>query len=123
MKKEATNFCVEISDIMEPDQEDMVIEKVKDFIGKDYQELKEYFRESDTIEIKKLNASQARMLEKHFKDTGLSIRVYDENLLKQHKQAEVIQCPRCGYRLEFSDWRCPECYYEFSDYQFRGDED
>jgi hypothetical protein len=33
-----------------------------------------------------------------------------------------VRCPKCGFTLEFADWRCPECFYEFPDFDFVGDE-
>jgi lipopolysaccharide biosynthesis regulator YciM len=42
---------------------------------------------------------------------------------REEKEADKVRCPSCGFVLEFLDWRCPECYHEFSEYEFFGDDE
>jgi len=30
----------------------------------------------------------------------------------------IIKCPQCGHIMNEPDWRCPNCYHEFDDYNF-----
>ena len=53
-------FCVEISDILDPEQEDNVIGIVKSYLNKDEETLKGYFEQTDTIEVKRLSEEEVK---------------------------------------------------------------
>lgn len=36
----------------------------------------------------------------------------------ENKSNKEMKCPKCGYLLPEPDWRCPECYCEFDNYDF-----
>jgi lipopolysaccharide biosynthesis regulator YciM len=116
-------FNVEISDIIEPEQENLVIETVKDYVKKDHEALKSYFESTDTIEIKRLSEEEARKLAEQLKGSDIVVRLVNVHEKHKEREAAEIKCPRCGHVIEFADWRCPECYFEFSDYEFKGDEE
>lgn len=116
-------YCVEISDILEPEQEDFVIERVKDYVNKEKKALEEDFEKTDTIEIKRLLKEEAQNLAASLEGKDLSIRIYTIKEKTEEKEATQIKCPKCGFRLDYADWRCPECYYEFPDYERQGDEE
>lgn len=118
------SYSVEISDIFEPEQEDFVIELIKDYMDKDYESLKKYFEETDTITVSSLTEEKAREIVERAEALELSARIIslDEEVEKE-KGSEKVVCPRCGFVLEFLDWRCPECYYEFPEYKMKGDEE
>ncbi len=117
-------YYVEVSDILEPEQEESVIEIVKGHLNKDTETLKEYFEKTDTIEIKRLTEAEAKNLSERLKDIeDISIRVYDWNEKIEEKKSSVVKCPKCGFILEYPEWRCPECYYEFPEYDFAADDE
>ena len=117
-------FCVEISDILDPEQEDNVIGIVKSYLNKDEETLKGYFEQTDTIEVKRLSEEEVNKLQGRLKSIkDISVKVYSLDEKKAEKESTVVRCPKCGFRLEFADWRCPECFYEFPDFEFSGDED
>ncbi len=123
MPKKQRVFNVEVSDIYEPEQEDFVIEKVKGYIQKDYETLKEYFKSTDTIEVKRLSEEDAKSLSSQLKSIDVTVNIYNVQEKKVEEEKPLVKCPKCGYKLEYPDWRCPECYYEFPDYDFQGDEE
>ena len=55
-------FSVEISEVYDPDQEDVVIEKIKGYVKKETEELKAHFSETDTIVVKKLSEGESKKL-------------------------------------------------------------
>lgn len=117
-------YSVEISDIFEPDQEDFVIELIKDFIDKDYDSLKKYFEETDTITVSSLSEKDAQDIVKKAESLDLTARIISgEEEQVEEEESEKVVCPRCGFVLEFLDWRCPECYYEFPEYKMKGDDE
>ncbi len=116
-------YCVEISDILEPEQEDFVIERIKDYVNKEKKAFEEYFEKTDTIEIKRLLKEEAQNLAVSLEGKDLSIRIYTIKEKTEEKEAAQIKCPKCGFRLDYADWRCPECYYEFPDNEHQGDEE
>jgi hypothetical protein len=116
-------YCIEVSDIFESEQEDFVIETIKPYIKEDRDALKEYFTKTDTIEVKRLEKEVAEKLKTTLAEKDLSVRIYNIEDKKEEQAASQIRCPKCGHILEFPDWRCPECYYEFPDYELRGDEE
>lgn len=109
-----------ISDIIEPEQEDKVIEAVGGIVKKERAELKEYFMKTDTIQLEGLAKDEAERLAKKLEQTGVSVEVssYDE---AGEAGSGSVRCPQCGCAVEGGDWRCPECYFEFPDYEFRQD--
>lgn len=117
-------YYVEISDILEPEQEDSVIEIVKDLLNKNAETLREYFEKTDTIEVKRLTEAEAKNLSERLKDIkDINIRVYSINNKIEEKESTVVKCPKCGFILDYPDWRCPECFYEFPDYELAGDDE
>lgn len=112
-------FSVEISEVYDPDQEDLVIEKIKGYVKKETEELKEHFSESDTIVVKKLSEVESKKLAGEFEGTDVKVLVLSgKQGKKKAKETEKILCPKCGAALEFIDWRCPECYYQFPEYEY-----
>jgi rubrerythrin len=111
-------YCVQVSDILEPEQERFVAEQLRVYIKKDAQEWEEYFQSTDTVEIKRLSKEEADRLAKSLEGKELSIRVYHRNEKAEEKESQKLKCPRCGHTMEFPDWRCPECFYEFPDFDF-----
>jgi len=57
------------------------------------------------------------------KSIDVTVNIYNVQEKKVEEEKPVVKCPKCGYKLEYSEWRCPECYYEFPDYDFQGDEE
>ena len=116
----ATNdrYSIEISEIYEEEQEDFVIEKVKGLLKKNKEELKAYFNETDTLVIKKLSKSDAEKLAKEFDSIEVKVEVKSGKEKKKVEKEPEIRCSKCGAKLEFKEWRCPECLYEFPDYEF-----
>jgi rubrerythrin len=119
----ATNdrYSIEISEIYEEEQEDFVIEKVKGLLKKNKEELKTYFNETDTLVIKKLSKSDAEKLAKEFDSIDVKVEVKSGKAKKKAEKEPEIRCSKCGAKLEFEDWRCPECLYEFPDFDFSDD--
>jgi len=112
-------FSVEISEVYDPDQEDFVIEKIKGYMKKKTEELKEHFTESDTIVVKKLSEVESKKLAGEFEGTEVKVLILSgKQGKKKAKETEKIRCPKCGAALEFIDWRCPECYYQFPEYEY-----
>jgi len=120
----ATNdrYSIEISEIYEEEQEDFVIEKVQGLLKKNKEELKAHFKETDTLVIKKLAKSDAEKLAKEFDSIEVKVEVKSGKQKKKAEKEPEIRCPKCGAKLEFKDWRCPECLYEFPDYDFLDEE-
>jgi hypothetical protein len=123
MAQKKPSFNVEISDIFEDEQEEAVIEKVASYVKQSEEELREYFKTTDTIEIRRISKEEAENLCRELEGRDLSLRMFDVNARKIEREAEQIRCPKCGTVLEVMEWRCPECYYEFPDYEFVGDGD
>jgi len=121
MKEKKKLFCIEVSDILEPEQEDFVIEKVKGYLNKDSGELKDYFKTTDTLKVKKLSKEEANNLSRELSEVDVSINVYNTQEKKMKEESSRVKCPKCGHVLEYPEWRCPECYYEFPDYSFDSD--
>ena len=124
MAQKKNSFCVEISDIFEEEQEDVVIEKVASFVKQNREELKEHFKTTDTIDVRRLTEEDAKKLCTEIEGTELSVKMYDiqqSKQSKQEKEVNQIRCPKCNTVLESLEWRCPECYYEFPEYQFEDD--
>lgn len=109
---------LEISDIIEPEQEEAVIREVADLVAENEEQLREHFRTTDTFVVKKLTPDQARALAEALKKHDLAVRTIDPRKQEPLGDQERVRCPRCGHVLEFADWRCPECYHEFEDYRF-----
>jgi rubrerythrin len=120
MTKKSDDRRMVISDIIEPEQEDKVIEAVGGIVKKERAELKEYFMKTDTIQLEGLSRDEAERLVKKLEETGVSVEVssYDE---AGETESGSVRCPQCGCAVEGGDWRCPECYFEFPDYEFRQD--
>jgi rubrerythrin len=117
------NVQLEISDIIEPEQEEVVIRQLVGVVDEDEEKLREHFRTTDTYVVQNLSKTQARSLTAALKDQDLSIRTIDPIDVESKPDQERVRCPNCGFVLEFADWRCPECYYEFTDYEFSGEDD
>ena len=116
-------ICVEISDILNPEQEDSVIEIVKGYLKKDEEELKDYFEQTDTIEVRRLSEEEAKKISASLKSIkDISVKVYNIDEKKVDKESTAVKCPKCGFVLEFADWRCPECFHEFPDFELSGDD-
>ncbi len=120
MAERRKSYCVEISDIFDAEQEDFIIEKVRGFLRQSEEELREYFKTTDTIKVKKLSEEEAKKLVEEVKAVDVSVQVYDVDERRRETEAGAVRCPKCGYVLAFPDWRCPECYYEFPDYGEEG---
>jgi tRNA(Ile2) C34 agmatinyltransferase TiaS len=120
--KEKT-FSLEISDVIEPEQEAAVIEAVKEYVRKDQDELREYFRTTDTIEVCGLDEDEARALQGRLERCKVTLslrrRGVSQGVAADSGEQASVTCPRCGTRLESLDWRCPECFYEFPEYDYR----
>ena len=112
------SYSIEISEVYGEEQEDLVIEKVKGLLKKEKQELKSYFKETDSLEIKKLSRAQAQKLIKELESIDVKVEMKRGKQKQKKEKQEEIRCPKCGFRLEFEDWRCPECFYEFPDYEY-----
>jgi tRNA(Ile2) C34 agmatinyltransferase TiaS len=123
MAQKKNSFSVEISDIYEEEQEDFVIEKVVSFVKQNREELKEHFKTTDTIEVKRIAEEDAQKLCTELEGKDLSVKMYNVDQKKQEKEANQIRCPKCNTVLESLEWRCPECYYEFPEYEYQGDDD
>jgi rubrerythrin len=122
MPENKNNYSIEITEIYEPEQEDFVIENVKGILKKNYEELKNYFKETDSIKVKKLTEEQAKALSQKLESVEVKVEITGEKNKKKVDKPPVIKCPKCGSKLEYLDWRCPECFYEFPEYDFK-DED
>jgi tRNA(Ile2) C34 agmatinyltransferase TiaS len=123
MAQKKATFNVEISDIFEDGQEDFVIGKVVPFLKESAEELKEHFKTTDTVEVRRISEEEAKRLCSELEGKDLAVRMYTVGERQKERVAEKIRCPKCKAVLDSLDWRCPECYYEFSEYEFRGDED
>ena len=122
MPEKKSLYSIEITDIYEPEQEDFVIEKVKGILRKDYDELKEYFKETDSLRVKKLTEDKAKTLAIELESVDVKVEIIGEKKKKKGDEPPAIKCPKCGTKLEYMDWRCPECFYEFPEYDYK-DED
>ena len=123
MAKKKDLYYVEITDIIEPEQEDKVIEVVNSYVKKGYQEMKDYFQQTDTLQVKKLSKEDAEGIVSKLDGIEVITKIYSHEDKIKEAQSNKIRCPRCGYVLEYPDWRCPECYYEFPDYEYVDDDD
>ncbi|RKX94590.1 MAG: hypothetical protein DRP55_10840 [Spirochaetes bacterium] len=123
MAKKKDLYYVEITDIIEPEQEDKVIEVVNSYVKKGYQEMKDYFQQTDTLQVKKLSKEDAEGIVSELEGIEVITKIYSHEDKIKEAQSNKIRCPRCGYVLEYPDWRCPECYYEFPDYEYVDDDD
>jgi len=123
MAKKKDLYYVEITDIIEPEQEDKVIEVVNSYVKKGYQEMKDYFQQTDTLQVKKLSKEDAEGIVSKLEGIEVITKIYSHEDKIKESQSNKIRCPRCGYVLEYPDWRCPECYYEFPDYEYVDDDD
>ena len=121
MAKNKPGFNVEISDIFDDEQEDYVIEKVGERVRQSAEELKEYFKTTDSIEIKRLSEEEAKALCDALDGHDLNVRMYDVAQKQVEREDEKIRCPKCGAVMEALEWRCPECYHEFPEYDFQDD--
>ena len=122
-KKKEKLYYVEISDIIEPEQEDRVIEVVSPYLNKSYEELKDYFQTTDTIEVRRLSKEKADALAEEFNGLEVTVKILSIDEKREKAASGQIRCPRCGHVLDYPDWRCPECYYEFPNYEFVGDDE
>ncbi|UCB46446.1 MAG: hypothetical protein JSV25_03205 [Spirochaetota bacterium] len=120
MAEKKSYYSIEISDIYEPEQEDFIIEKVKNIVKKEYDELKEYFKETDSLRVKKLTEDQAKKLAGELESVDVKVEIIGEKK-KKSDEPPAIKCPKCGTKLEYLEWRCPECFYEFPEYDFEDD--
>jgi len=123
MAKKKDLYYVEITDIIEPEQKDKVIEVVNSYVKKGYQEMKDYFQQTDTLQVKKLSKEDAEGIVSKLDGIEVITKIYSHEDKIKEAQSNKIRCPRCGYVLEYPDWRCPECYYEFPDYEYVDDDD
>ena len=116
-------FSLEISDVFEPGQETAVIEAVKDHVKKSGDQLAEYFRSTDSIEVGALSEGEANALRERLEGCGVTVRVRGPGAASEAADEEggqtSVTCPQCGTALEALDWRCPECFYEFPEYEYR----
>ncbi|MBN2322562.1 MAG: hypothetical protein JXQ30_02410 [Spirochaetes bacterium] len=118
-KEKDESFTVEISEVYDPDQEEFVIEKIKGYMKKEAEELKEYFAGTDTIAVKRLSEADAKKLASGLESVDVKVLVLSGKKAKENEETtEKIRCPKCHAMLEFLDWRCPECYYEFPEYDY-----
>jgi len=123
MAQKKSSFCVEISDILDEEQEDFVIEKLASFVKQNREELKEHFMTTDTIDVRRLKEEDAKKLCTELEGKELSVKMYDIQQKSLEKESNQIRCPKCNTVLETLEWRCPECYYEFPEYDFMGDDE
>jgi lipopolysaccharide biosynthesis regulator YciM len=123
MAQKKPSYNVEISDIFDDDQEDLVVEKVSPFMKESSEELKEQFKVTDTVLVRRISKEDAEKLCQELEGKELSVKMYDVIQRKVAREAEKTRCPKCGTVLEVLEWRCPECYYEFPEYEFMGDDD
>jgi hypothetical protein len=120
-------FILEISDVIEPEQEAAVIEAVKGHVAKTGEELSDYFKATDAIEIGGLLEAEVFDLREKLKAAGVTVRLGGAGVeaegADEEPAVESVTCPRCGARLESLDWRCPDCFYEFPEYEYRDEGD
>ncbi len=121
MAKKEKQYSVEITDIFEPEQEETVIERAGKYVRQTDEELRELFQTTDTLVVRKLAEDEAKKLVETLDGMDLTVRMYAAD--KKSKKQETVKCPKCGFVLEYPEWRCPECYYEFPDYELEGDEE
>jgi hypothetical protein len=116
-------YRLEISDVFEPGQESAVIGAVKPYVQKKSEELVEYFRSTDAIEVGGLSEDEARALRESLAGSGVTVSVRgpgaDRGSAEEARGPTAVTCPQCGAALEALDWRCPECFYEFPEYEYR----
>jgi lipopolysaccharide biosynthesis regulator YciM len=123
MAQKKNTFNVEISDIFDEEQEEFVIQKVLPFLKQSAEELREQFKTTDTVEVRRMSEEEAKKLCSELEGRDLTVKMSDIKKRQTERAAEQIRCPKCGAVLEMLDWRCPECYHEFPEYEFVGDED
>ncbi|KPJ86214.1 MAG: hypothetical protein AMS17_13505 [Spirochaetes bacterium DG_61] len=123
MAQKKPSFNVEISDIFDEEQEEFVIQKVAPCVKRSVEELKEYFKKTDTIEVRRISEEEAKGLCKELEGRDLLVKMYGIKQRQIERESKQIRCPKCGTVLETLEWRCPECYHEFPEYEFVGDED
>jgi len=123
MAKREKYYSVEITDIFEPEQEETVIAKAGKYVKQTDEELTEFFKTTDTLVVKKLTEEEAKQLIDELDGMDLSVRMKSTGEKSKQKESSVVKCPKCGFVLEYAEWRCPECYYEFPDYELEADEE
>jgi protein-arginine kinase activator protein McsA len=111
-------YTIQISEVYDTGQEDFVIEKIKGYLKKDTAELKSHFKETDTVVVKKLSKDDANSLAKELETIDVKVEILGGKPKKKQEDKKEIRCPKCGAKLEYQDWRCPEFYYEFPDYEY-----
>jgi hypothetical protein len=99
---------VEISDVYDPEQETRVIDAVKGLSKLTAGQLSEYFRETDTLLVKKVSPEEAERVSRALEGTEVSVRIIEPGVSRVEKEAENVRGPACGFVLEFLDWRCRE---------------
>jgi len=123
MAKREKYYSVEITDIFEEEQEKTVIAKAGKYVKQTDEELTELFKTTDTLVVKKLTEEEAKQLIDELDGMDLSVRMHSTDEKSKQKESSAIKCPKCGFILEYAEWRCPECYYEFPDYELEADEE
>lgn len=123
MAEKKKKFNVEITDIFEPEQEDAVINRIRGYMKENDEELKEYFKSTDTVVVKRLYGDEAQKLTEGLKGIDVTVSMFDVKEKRKEEEDTRVKCPHCGHMLEFQDWRCSECYYEFPNYTFTNDSD
>ncbi len=118
-----TLLTLEISDVFEPKQEAAVIEAVKDRAGKTGAELSAHFKATDSITVGGLTEAEADAIRRELEPLGVTVRARGTGAEARDEDGEpkreAVACPRCGSILETLDWRCPECFYEYPEYEYR----
>jgi hypothetical protein len=116
-------FNLEISDVIEPEQETAVIEAVREYVKKNKDELTEYFRSTDAIEIGGISEGEAQSLRERLERCGVTVSIREpragQGAAEEEGGKTSVTCPQCGAALEELDWRCPECFYEFPEYEYK----
>jgi hypothetical protein len=120
------SVTLEISDVLKREQEEAVIEAVRDRAGKTGAELSEYFKATDSITVEGLPEAEAAAIRGRLEPLGVTVRARGPGTEApgpdDEAKREAVACPRCGCVLESLDWRCPDCFYEFPEYEYRGEE-
>ncbi len=123
MAKKEKQYSVEITDIFESEQEETVIERAGKYVRQTDEELRELFQTTDTLIVKRLAEDEAKKLVESLDGIDLTVRMYAADEKSKKQETGAVKCPKCGFVLEYPEWRCPECYYEFPDYELEGDEE
>ena len=116
-------FCLDVTDVIEPEQEAAVIEAVKGYVKKNRDELHAYFKATDSIEVGGLAEGEALALREKLEHWNVTLRIRGPGESGEDSEdssgRERVTCPQCGAVLESLDWRCSECFYEFPEYEYR----